>query len=251
MARMRIQKAISQAGLASRRAAEELILEGRVTVNGEPVKALPCFVDLDEDDVRVDGRSCRRGVARQRIYLLLNKPKGVVCTQKDPQGRPRAVDMVGGVGHGVHPAGRLDVDATGLIVLTNDGELTQRLTHPSFGVRKTYVVEVDGRLEESEIEKLKSGIYLDGRRTGRASVKVLHHGLPRSTLEIVVADVHQREIQRVLLALGHKVRKLRRTAIGPVTDHGLRLGGFRELHPVEVKKLLAAIPPARRGEKKR
>jgi len=236
MSRMRIQKALSQAGVASRRAVEEMILEGRITVNGSVVREVPCFVDLPADDVRVDGRRISAPSSR-KVYFLLNKPRGVVCTQNDPQGRPRAIDLIPPIGRRVYCVGRLDMDSTGLILLTDDGELTQHLTHPGGGVTKRYVVEVDGQPTGEAIDKLKGGTHLDGKRTGRTSVKMLRRSSKRSVLEIGLREGRNREIRRVLARLGHRVRKLKRVAIGPVTDKGLKVGGWRKLGAKEVAGL--------------
>jgi len=237
MAKMRIHKFLSEAGVASRRAAEEMILEGRVSVNGACVTEVPCFVDPDTDRIVADGRRVRKPQV-SGIYFLLNKPRGVVCTQSDPQGRPRAADLVPEVpGVRVYCVGRLDVDSTGVLLLTNDGEMTQYLTHPRYGAPKTYVVEIDGMLTGEQIDRLKHGVHLDGRRTGGAAVRVLRKGLHRSLLEVTLTEGRNREIRRVLLKFGVKVKRLKRVAIGPVTDRGLKIGHFRALRPAEIRKL--------------
>ncbi len=235
MTATRIQKALANAGLASRRAVEEMVIEGRITVNGRPVVELPCFVDLATDDVRVDGQRVRG--ARRQVYFLLNKPRGVVCTQRDPAGRPRAVDLVPDVPQRLYCVGRLDEDSTGLIILTNDGELTEYLTHPRYGVPKTYVVTVDGRAGGEEIAALRRGVWLDGRPASAAGAKVLRRGPRQSLIEIVLTEGRNREVRRLLARLGHRVRRLKRTAIGPVTDRGLKTGGFRALSGAEVARL--------------
>jgi 23S rRNA pseudouridine2605 synthase len=193
-------------------------------------------VDLETDEVRVDGRKVER-VAEKKVYFLLNKPRGVVCTQKDPDGRPRAVDLVPDVPQRVYCVGRLDKESTGILLLTNDGELTQHLTHPSGGVMKRYVVEVDGRPGSEEIQRIKEGVYLDGQKTQRSTVKVLKGGRQQSVLEIGLSEGRNREIRRILARLGHKVRRLKRVAIGPISDRGLKIGSFRRLTPAEVEKL--------------
>jgi len=236
MSKLRIQKFLSEAGAASRREAETMILDGRITVNGKLVSDVPCFVDAAADDIRVDGRRVQRPDAR-RAYYLLNKPRGVVCTQRDPQGRPRAVDLVPRTSQRVYCAGRLDADSTGLLVLTNDGQLTQLLTHPSHGVAKTYVVEIDGRLEGDELDRLKAGMWLGPKRARGAHVKVLRRGAERSLLEIRLTEGRNREIRRMLARLGHKVRRLKRTAIGPITDRGLKIGNWRPMKGREVAML--------------
>ncbi len=239
MAKVRIQKALAAAGVASRRNIEQMVAERRITVNGSVITELPCFIEPETDDVRCDGRRVKLQAAR-KLYFLLNKPKGVVCTQHDPQGRPTAVELLPKTGERLYCVGRLDVESTGIILLTNDGELTERLTHPRYGVAKTYVVEVDGCPEAQQIEAIKKGVYLDGVRTKQAAgVKVLHRGVKQSVLEVHLTESRNREIRRLLAFLGHRVRRLRRVAIGPVTDKGLKVGGFRQLKPAEVAKLAA------------
>ena len=238
MDKVRIQKYLAEAGVASRRAIEQMILDGQITVNGRLVIELPCFVEPETDDIRVDGGVVgKQAAGGKKVYFLLNKPKGVVCTQRDPAGRLRAVDLVPAVGKRVYCVGRLDEESTGLIILTNDGELTQYLTHPSFEVVKTYVVEVDGRLTGEDVVKLKKGTYVDGKRTQGAMVKILRRGPARSQLEIKLTEGRNREIRRVLARLGHKVRKLKRVAIGPVTDRGVKIGHYRPLSQTEVRRL--------------
>jgi 23S rRNA pseudouridine2605 synthase len=239
MTKMRIQKALSGAGIGSRRGIEQMVLEGRITVNGAVVTELPCFIDPAVDEVRVDGRIVRKSPPG-KIYILLNKPRGVVCTQRDPQGRPRAVDLIPTLRERVYCVGRLDVDSTGIILLTNDGELTQYLTHPRYGVGKTYVVEIDGRLTGEEITALKKGVYLDGKRTASAGVRVLRRNPKRSLLEVKISEGRNREVRRILVRLGHKVRRLKRIAIGPITDKGLKIGHYRPLSLGEVSKLRRA-----------
>ena len=237
MAKTRIQKVLSEAGVASRRTVEQMVLEGRITVNGSVVAALPCFVEPATDKILVDGRIVRKRPA-ERIYFLLNKPRGAVCTQSDPQGRRRAVDLVPEIpGHRVYCVGRLDVDSTGVLLLTNDGELTQYLTHPRYGVPKTYVVQIDGVLTGEKMQRFKSGVFLDGKPTGGAAIKILRSGAGQSTIQVTLTEGRNREIRRVLARFGAKVRRLRRVAIGPVTDRGLKIGSFRALRPQEVAKL--------------
>lgn len=239
MPKTRIQKVLSEAGVASRRAAEEMLTQGRITVNGEPVTDLPCFVD-ESDDIRVDGQAVRRR-PRPRTYILLNKPRGVVCTQRDDprHSRPRAVDLVGRAGGGVHCVGRLDMDSTGLIVLTDDGDLTNRLTHPRFGVPKTYVVRVAGRIRPQDVAALQKGMHLDGRRA-RSRARVLRSGAQESLLEIRLHEGRNRQVRRMLARLGHKVLRLHRRAIGPITDRGVKIGKFRHLAAAEVAALRKA-----------
>jgi 23S rRNA pseudouridine2605 synthase len=215
-----------------------MILEGLVEVNGKLVTKLPCFVDTENDEVRVDGRKIRvSGGGQAKRYLLVNKPRGVVCTQSDPGGRPRAIDMVPPSRERLYCVGRLDVEDTGLILLTNDGELTQRLTHPRHEVIKTYIAEVAGSISQEDIDAIKNGVRIEGMRTKVAGVKCLSRGVEQSMVEIRLAEGRNREVRRILAKLGHKVRRVRRSAIGPVTDRGLKIGGYRSLTKDEVALL--------------
>ena len=237
MAKTRIQKVLSEAAVASRRAIEQMVLEGRISVNGQTVTKLPCFVDAAADRILVDGRIVRKRPA-QKMYFLVNKPRGVLCTQSDPQGRPRAVDLVPEMpGARVYCVGRLDADSTGLLLLTNDGELTEYLTHPRYGVPKTYVVEINGALSADQIARFKSGVFVGGKPTSRAAVTVLRKSPTRSLLEVTLTEGRNREIRRILLKLGVKVKRLKRVAIGPITDRGLKIGSVRVLRAVEVARL--------------
>lgn len=241
MSKLRIQKYLSEAGVASRRAVEEMILQGRITVNGSVVAELPCFVEPQDDDIRVDGRRVAKRSA-QHVYVLLNKPRGVVCTQNDAQGRPRATDMITGLpgvaaGHRLYCVGGLDVESTGLVLLTNDGDLTRQLTNPRRPAERVYIAEVDGHLDEEAMGRLKAGVYLDGKKTPRAAVKVLGSERGHSVLEIRVSEGRNLNIRRVLANLGHKVRRLKRVAIGPLTDSGLKIGHYRLLRRAEIEAL--------------
>ena len=240
MAKTRIQKVLAAAGVASRRTVEEMVRQGRVTVNGRTVTDLPCFVEAG-DRIGVDGQPVRP--RRQRkAYILLNKPRGVICTQKDEPGRdrPRAIDLVPQTGQRLYCVGRLDEDSTGLILLTNDGELTDRLTHPRYGVMKTYVARVAGRLTGQDVQALQRGIVLEGRRRRGLGVKILHRGPEESLLEVRIAEGRNRQVRRMLARLGHKVRRLHRCAIGPITDRGLKIGSHRRLRAEEVARLARA-----------
>src|SRR5437764_12785046 len=180
----RLQKILSQAGIASRRAAERLMLEGRVTVNGVTVRELGTKADPSHDDIRVDGRRVRRQ-ARTR-YLLLNKPRGYVTTRSDPQRRPTVLDLLRGVKEYVYPVGRLDFDSEGLLLLTNDGDLAARLTHPRHGVPRVYEARVLGVPDARDLERLSHGIVIDGRRTERADIKLLPHKRDATDATLVV-----------------------------------------------------------------
>ena len=238
--KVRIQKVLAAAGVASRRAVEEMVVEGRISVNGETVTKLPCFV-TPSDRIIADGRRIRRR-REQSVYVLLNKPRGVVCTSRDEKGRnrPRAIDLVSGIRERVYCVGRLDEDSTGLIILTNDGDLTNRLTHPSYGVSKTYMVHVDGRLETADVEALRKGVHVGARRTKGAAVKLMHRGATESVLQLRISEGRNRQVRRMLLELGHKVRRLHRSRIGPLSDRGLKIGKSRRLTGDEVTALRKA-----------
>jgi 23S rRNA pseudouridine2605 synthase len=234
---IRIQKVLADAGVTSRRAAEELILQGRITVNGHLVTKLPCFVNPETDDIRVNGQPVRRRPIK-RLYYLLNKPKGVVCSEHDLPGRPRAMELIPHLREKLHCVGGLDMESTGLIILTNDGQLAQRIGHPRYGVFKTYHVQIDGRMSEEDYKKLTAGTYMDGTRTERIHVKMLQRGWDRSLLEVQLAETHNREIRRVFAKLGFHVRRLKRVAFGPLSDRGIKIGHFRILDAREVAMLL-------------
>jgi 23S rRNA pseudouridine2605 synthase len=236
MAKERLQKVMASAGVASRRQCEELILEGVVTVNGRVVDELPAFADPQVDVIAVQGR---RLAQPQRVYFLLHKPKGVICTSSDPQGRPRAVDLVPGQER-VFCVGRLDADTTGLIILTNDAELTHLLTHPKYKVAKTYVAKVAGRVDQEAVEKLRKGVWLAEGRTGRAVVKVLRSGHHDSLLEITIQQGLNRQVRRMLAKVGLPVQSLKRTRIDGLSITGLGVGRFRPLSRAEVAALRRA-----------
>ncbi len=247
--KIRIQKVLSELGVASRRAVEEMVLEGRIAVNGRTRTRLPVLIYPETDEIRLDGMVVET-VPPEKVYYLLNKPQATVCTQQDPAGRRRAIDLIKEAPRGVHCVGRLDMDSTGLIVMTNDGELTQHLTHPKHGIPKTYVVEIAGRLDEKQMAQLKAPTYLDGRKTSGLRVKSLRRGYDRSVLEITLQEGRNREIRRLLARLGHKVFKLKRTAIGAITDRGVKIGNYRRLNRMEVAILFKAAPSAETATEK-
>ena len=232
----RLQKILSQAGVASRRAAEEFIRQGRVTVNGTTVRELGTKADAAADDIRVDGRRIR--VARHR-YLLLHKPTGYVTTRSDPERRPTVIDLLGGVREYVYPVGRLDYDSSGLLLLTNDGDLAARLTHPRHGVPRVYEVRVLGIPNAKDIERLSRGILIDGRRTEPAQVQVVpFRADDRSTIRITIREGRNRQVRRMFEAIGHPVEALARVAIGALADTRLKPGHWRELTAAEVATLM-------------
>jgi pseudouridine synthase len=233
----RLQKILSQAGVASRRASEQLMLEGRVTVNGQTIRGLGTKADAAHDDIRVDGRRIR--MPERHIYLLLNKPKGYVSTRSDPQRRPTVIDLIGTREY-VYPVGRLDFDSEGLLILTNDGDLAAGLTHPRHGVARVYEARVAGLPDDHEIQRLRRGLVIDGERTGPADVHLTERrGAP--VLIIGIREGRNRQVRKMCESIGHPVDHLRRVAIGPIRDDRLKVGQWRELTEAEVNKLRAAV----------
>ena len=232
--RERLQKLMAAAGFGSRRACEEMILDGTVTVNGEVVAELPVMVDPSKDRVVIAGKPLRM---EKPVYFLMNKPRGVLCTHDDPDGRKRVIDLLVGVRERVFPVGRLDIESTGLILLTNDGSLTQKLTHPRFGVPKTYRAEVMGLPSEESLDKARRGIWLSEGKSAPAKIEFIHKQRDRAVLEITLREGRDREVRRVLAKLGHKVLRLARLQIGKLSIQKLPIGAFRTLSQAEVKYL--------------
>ena len=240
----RLQKILAAAGLASRRGCEEIILDGRVTVNGRRVHSLPVLVDPEMDEITVDGRRLK---VDRKVYFLLHKPKGVHCTNYDPEGRPRAVDLLGGVHERVFPVGRLDAETTGLLLMTNDGELAEQLTHPRHGVPRTYRAHVNGQVTEEQLAELRKGVWLAEGKTRVSEASIIHAARDQSVVEITLREGRNREVRRVLARIGHAVRKLIRIRIGPLSLRGLGPGEFRPLTSAEVNLLKKYKPrPERR-----
>jgi pseudouridine synthase len=237
----RLQKILSQAGIASRRASERLMLDGRVTVNGEPIRQLGTKADPLRDDIRVDGRRVK--IIERHRYILLNKPRGYVSTRSDPQHRPTLLDLLPDVTDYIYPVGRLDFDSEGLIILTNDGDLAARLTHPRHGISRVYDARVLGVPDADDLARLQNGVVIEGRKTEPADVKALGPG----HLRVVIREGRNRQVRKMCEAIGHPVSRLTRIAIGPLSDRRLKPGHWRELSESEVRKLRAAsdTPPSR------
>ena len=265
MVEERLQKLISQAGLASRRKAEQLMLDGRVTVNGNVVSELGSKADWKRDHIVVDGRPLKPAAAIH--YLLFYKPKGVVTTLSDPEGRPTIQEYLRGIRERLYPVGRLDFHSEGLLLLTNDGELANRVLHASTALPKTYWVKVAGRPTEEQLERLRQGVYIEGRRTAPAQIRWLaasaasgkereRAGVYRTSsenpwFEVVLIEGRNHQIRKMFQSVGHPVEKLKRVAIGKLTIGALRSGQLRPLTEVEVRQLQQATAHTRPGPMRR
>lgn len=229
---------LARFGVASRRQSEKLILEGRVTVNGLPVTELGTRVDWTRDQIAIDGKVLRR--PEDLVYILLNKPAGYVTTMRDPQGRRKVTDLLGNIRERVVPVGRLDYDTEGLLLLTNDGDLTYALTHPGHEVEKAYLARVKGSPTAEALRLLRRGVWLADGKTAPARVKRLARLGEDTLLEIVIHEGRNRQVRRMCAAVGHPVLELKRTRIGPQTLGDLKTGEYRLLTAAEVEKLRQA-----------
>lgn len=229
----RLQKILARAGFASRRGAEALMLEGRVTRNGEAVRELGTKADLEQDDIRVDG--VRVKAPKGHVYLVLNKPRGVVSTRNDPERRQTVMDLVPAVA-GLFPVGRLDVTSEGLILLTNDGAFAERVAHPRYEVPRVYHAKVHRVPDAAALERLRRGVKVDGDFMAVDRARVIDAD-NNAWVELTLHEGKRHEVKRLLEAVGHPVSKLRRVAIGPVTSRGLEPGEFRALLPEEIEGL--------------
>ena len=232
MAEQRLQKILSQAGVASRRKAEELIVQGRVTVNGSAITELGSKADLDHDHIKVDGRLLH--APKRHVYIALNKPKGCVTTASDPEGRQTVMDLLRGVRERVFPVGRLDYNSEGLLLLTNDGEFAHRITAPASHVKKTYVVKVNGGLTEEQEQQFRAGIPMHGHKTSPAELKQIKHGT-NPWYEVRITEGRQNQIRVMFSHFGKLVEKLRRVKIA-FLELDLPPGRYRSLTPAEVER---------------
>jgi 23S rRNA pseudouridine2605 synthase len=262
MTKQRLQKVLAAAGIGSRRKCEQLILSGTVEVNtcGSPrdslrrakriVNELPAFVNPQEDIITVNGKKIQTVIGTpygvKKVYFLFNKPKGVICTSSDPLGRKKAVDFIP-IRERIFCVGRLDADTTGIIILTNDSELANKLTHPRYEVPKTYIARVKGQINGEAVEKLKKGIWLAEGKTSRASVIILNRSHKESLIEITIRQGLNRQVRRMLAKVGLPVKSLKRTRIGNLTAQGLGTGKFRTLTKAEIT-YLKSFDPAQDGK---
>jgi 23S rRNA pseudouridine2605 synthase len=236
MAVERLNKFLAHAGVCSRREADRLIAAGRVSVNGKTVLELGEKIDPGRDRVVADGKPVRGGEERQ-AYILLNKPAGRVVSVKDPFGRPTVMDLLAHVPVRVYPVGRLDLETEGALLLTNDGEMALRLTHPRYGVAKVYEVRVEGEPGEEALDRIRRGVFLEGRKTAPARVLVLRRGHRHTSLRVEIHEGRKREIRKLLEAVGFPVAGLVRVEFAGLTLEGLKTGQWRYLKAAEVRRL--------------
>ena len=232
---MRLNKFLAQAGIASRRGADKLICEGRVSVNGRQVEDLGLKIDAEKDIVEVDGRRVKR--IESPSYIMLNKPPGIIVSLKDNFGRPTVMDLLPSLKKRVFPVGRLDYNSQGLLLLTNDGQLAYRLTHPRFKIKKVYLVRIRGELEPKKISRLEKGIILDGKKTAPARIKIIKSTSKGVYLSIEIYEGRKREIRKMLEAVGCSVVYLQRIKFGPLNLGNLKKGQWRYLTSREISLL--------------
>jgi len=233
----RLQKILAKAGIASRRKAEELIRQGKVTVDGRVVTEMGIQVDPDHQRIEFNGKPVT--VEEKKVYILLHKPTGYVSTVHDPQGRPIVTELIKGIQERIFPVGRLDLDTEGALLLTNDGELAQKILHPSHEVNKTYRATVKGKPSKKKVEMLRRGIDIDGRKTWPALVKLLSAGSSETTLQITIHEGRKRQVRKMCEAVGHPVLKLKRTAYGKLKLGNLAPGKFRFLAKKDLQLIFA------------
>ncbi|MHB8095861.1 MAG: pseudouridine synthase [Candidatus Aminicenantales bacterium] len=232
---IRLNKFLSQAGAASRREADRLIEQGRVQVNGRIVQELGEKIEDETDKVDLDGKRVRK--EERLAYVLLHKPVGTVVTLRDPFGRKTVQDLLRGVGVRVFPVGRLDADSSGVLLLTNDGDLAFHLAHPRFEVGKVYSVKVEGSPEETDLAKLRKGIFLEGRKTAPAKVTMVSRSAARGVVRVEIHEGRKREVRKMFEALGYRVSDLKRTSFAGLTLERLKPGQWRFLEPGEIRML--------------
>jgi pseudouridine synthase len=233
--KIRLNKFLAQAGVASRREADRLITQGRVTVNGEVILTLGHKIDHMKDKIEVDGRKIEKD--ESQVYLMLNKPPGCLVSLKDPWGRPTIKDLLPSLKSRVFPVGRLDYESEGLLLLTNDGELAFRLMHPRFQIKKVYQVKVKGEPDSTKLSRLEKGILLDGKRTAPAKIRVLAVSPKESFLSIEIHEGRKREVRRMFEAVGHRTKKLLRIRFDGLSLGKLKRGKWRYLRPEEIETL--------------
>ncbi|MCL2341301.1 MAG: rRNA pseudouridine synthase [Proteobacteria bacterium] len=236
----RLQKILAKAGIASRRQAEQLIRAGRIRINGQVVVAMGCTADPARDRITCDGKPI---ASEEKIYVLLNKPAGYVTTLADPQGRPVVSELLDGISARLFPVGRLDLDTEGALLMTNDGDLANRILHPRFEVNKTYEALVAGSPSPEQLRLLAQGIVIDGVKTQPARIRVLQRRPNASLIEITIHEGKKRQVRKMFQAIAHRVLHLKRTAYGRLRLGGLPLGKFRVLSADDLKKIFPHRKP--------
>ncbi|HXF47841.1 MAG TPA: pseudouridine synthase [Verrucomicrobiae bacterium] len=232
---MRLNKFLSAAGVASRRLADELITAGRVAVNGEAVTKLGLVIDETKDKVTVDGKPV--SVPSESLYIVLNKPKGYLVTLKDDFGRQTVLDLLRSCRERVFPIGRLDKDTEGVLLLTNDGDLSYRLAHPKYGVEKVYIATVEGQVKPEIAAKIEAGVDIGTGEPAVGKAEIVSTSTAKSVVQLILKEGRKREVKRIFEALGYKVIHLKRISFAGISASGLRLGDFRYLNPKEIKTL--------------
>ena len=235
MSKERLQKILSHAGIASRRTAEKMILDGRVKVDGKIITELGIKFDIEVNKIYADDKIIH--YTEQKIYILLNKPKNVLSTVKDDRGRTTVIDLITDIDERIYPVGRLDYDTEGLLLLTNDGELMNAVLHPKFQINKTYLAKVTGEITETKLNKLRNGIQLEDGLTAPAIVRVIGKSSTEAKIEITIHEGRNRQIRRMLAAIGCEVKKLKRVKFANLLIQNLKIGQYRKLTEVEINNL--------------
>src|SRR6056297_13005 len=234
----RLQKVMAHAGVASRRKSEEIIAEGRVKVNGVVVTEMGTKVDPSQDTIEVDGEEIEK---ETKTYLKLHKPRGYVTTVNDPQGRQKVMDLIHGIDKRIYPVGRLDLDSSGLLLLTNVGDLTHKITHPSHELDKEYMVVVNGELSQKELKRFKNGIQLEEGKTSPAKIEMVNQDPKNTTYQVIIHEGMNRQIRRMFDQLGYQVVSLIRVRIGNISLGSLKPGEYRKLSSKELQDLLRLL----------
>ena len=235
MSAERLQKILSRAGIASRRAAEQMILDGRVAVDGKIITELGTKFNITINKISVDNKII--SYSGEKVYILLNKPQNILSSAKDDRGRTTVVDLITDISERIYPVGRLDYDTEGLILLTNDGELMNALLHPKFQINKTYLAKVTGNVTKDKLELLQKGIQLDDGITAPAIVRVIGKSNTEAKIEITIHEGRNRQVRRMFAAIGCEVKRLKRIKFANLTIHNLKIGQYRQLTKVELENL--------------
>ena len=232
---MRLQKFMAKCGIASRRKSEEIILQGKVKVNGNIVKELGVKIDPDKDTIEIEGNILK--LEENKVYILLNKPVGYITTMSDEFNRKKVIDLLIDIKERVYPVGRLDYDTSGLLLLTNDGDLAYKLTHPKYEVEKKYIAKVKGIPTEKELSQFRNGLQIEDYVTSKAKIKIIDREKDNSTLEVVIHEGKNRQVRKMCSKIGHQVVELKRVEMGDIKLGDIKEGKWRHLNPREVDYL--------------